>query len=153
MSFRIHVGTFNSPKNSLLKNVTWGFETDGNLKEGCSLVNPVIQVEGNISDFHNYNYVRVYSWGRYYFITDIISVRSHLIELHMHCDVLTSFADEIEVQTGIVDRRQKGYNTYLNDGSIHVFQDRVVINYPISGGNNFKNKKGEGSYILALAGS
>ena len=128
MSFRIHVGTFNNAKNSLTKSVTWGFETDGNLKDGCSLVNPVIQVEGNIADFHDYNYVRVYAWGRYYFITDIISVRSHLIELRMHCDVLTSFADEIKVQTGIVDRRQKGYNTYLNDGSIHVFQNRVVIN-------------------------
>ena len=149
MSFMLKLGTFNNAKNALEKTVTWGFEQEGELKDGTSIVDPVILVNGEMSDFHDYNYARIYSWGRYYFITDIVSVRSYLIEIHLHCDVLYSFADEIVAQSGIVDRRQKGYNTYLNDGSIHVYQNRVVINYPLAG--DFDNKTG--SYILALAGS
>lgn len=154
MSFMMKIGNFTNQKNALVKETTWGFEETGELKAGSSIVNPVILIDGQLSSVHDYNYVYIPTWGRYYFITDIISVRTNLIELHLHCDVLNSFHDEIEPLCGIYERRENAWNLYINDGSIKVYQNRFVVNYQFhdtTTGVDFDNKNG--SYILALAGS
>ena len=153
MSFKLRLGNFTNQKNAVKKellltnNNTWPFTQDGVLKDGSSIVDPVILVEASMTDVHNYNYAYIHTFGRFYFITDIVSIRSYLIEIHLHCDVLTSFRDEYKEISGIVERREVKPNTKINDGSFKVYQDRYVINLPFSG--SFTDFE----YILALAGS
>lgn len=154
MAFNIKLGNFTNQKNALGKSVTWGSigsggTISGTLKNETSIIDPVILIEADLIDVKDYNYMSIAAFNRVYFITNIKQIRSHLVEISAHVDVLSSFRGEIMKQKGIADRRENRFNTYLNDGSIHVYQDRYVINYPLAG--DFDNKTG--SYILALAGS
>ena len=147
----INFGLNNSPKVTLEKSVIWpedGQKT-GTLKENTSVINPVILVKGVSHLFDSYNYFYVPAFKRYYFITDIVSVRKGLVEISGHCDVLSSAGNRVKEQYAIVETSQSYFNTLLNDGSFKTYQDRYVINdfkFPYS----FETP---GDYVLALAGS
>ena len=136
-----------SDKNHISKETETLKETQGVLKESTSIINPVFRIEGNLSEFAYCNYVSVPAFGRYYFVNDITSVRNGIIELSCHVDVLTSFANEIKANTGIVRRQENKWNLYLNDGTFKVYQNPDVLTKEFPAGFSAQE------FILAIAGS
>lgn len=61
------------------------------------------------------NYCYIEAFKRYYYITDIVSVRQGLWSISMSVDVLMSYKDIIKQQRGIVARNEFDFNNLLND--------------------------------------
>lgn len=119
---------------------------EGTLRDSCSVLDPNIAIEwpGNLSQV---NYIYIPEFGRYYFITDVISIRKNLWSLSCHVDVLMTYRDSIRKCYGIVARQEKLYNLYLNDDEFLVDSPRMFTNieFPrkLSPADNF---------VLTLAG-
>lgn len=146
MSLTIKLYTNTSPRNYVSKDVTQvGTDLAGVLRAETSIINPGIRVELS-SVPANVNYMYVQDWGRYYFIEDIISVRTDLWELRGTADPLYSFRDQIKACTGIIHRSESNYNVYLDDGAFRTYaQPKIVtLSFP-SGFSTWE-------YLLAVAG-
>lgn len=70
------------------------------------------------SDILTANYCYIEEFNRYYFISDIVSVRNNLWRLNLRCDVLMSFSSEIIVTSAFVTRNEFKYNKYLVDSEM-----------------------------------
>lgn len=116
MSFTINFMRNNSEVTKVGKSLQGLFDLTGTLKNECSIVNPVILVEKN--EPITANYARIEAFGRYYFITDVVSIRNNLWEVHMKCDVLESFKEEIKGNTCILKRQSRLFNLYLPDDKL-----------------------------------
>ena len=64
------------------------------------------------------NYARILEFNRYYFVVDIVSVRSGLWLLKLKCDVLMSFKSEILALTCNVERQENDYNSKIGDNEV-----------------------------------
>lgn len=147
MSFAVTLQTNSSPKNQLDKSLTSVLAVTGNLKEDSSVVDPIILVQAPLSTIVNANYMTIPAFGRSYFITDMISVRNSLVEIHAHCDVLTTYADAIRANDAIIYRQENDWNLYLDDGSFQVYNNPNVLTRPFPSG--FSTLE----FILAVAGA
>ena len=136
-----------SEKNKIGKSLSKTLILTGNLHEECSVINPVILVEGkNLID---YNYCYIDEFKRYYFITDIVSVRTNLWRISLSVDVLESFKNDILKLSCIIDKQQnQSYSNYINDGSYINRADSFVeiANYQ-------KGFNSDGEFILITAGA
>lgn len=108
----------NSDANVVSKSLTAKGTVTGTLREGCSIIDPVIKIEGiSGSDLPYLNYLEIVEFGRYYYIRDIILV-GKLFEVHCHIDVLETYKDQIKPLPAIIARNSEQYNLYLQDGLI-----------------------------------
>ena len=117
------------------------------LKDGCSVENPslLITYAGNITDC---NYMYISDFGRYYFITDIVSVKNGLWELSGHVDVLMSYKTEIKACTATFKRQEKLFNLYLDDPEFKTYNKSQIVTKAFSGSDFNKNM----NYVLVVAG-
>lgn len=135
-----------SEKNKIGKTLTDEHTLSGTLREGVDIITPSILVEAE--DLTGYNYARIPSFHRYYFIRSIESVRNGLWRLNLEVDVLESFKTAIKYQKVILaDSEENGANNYLDGGQWVSTVKSVtdVINFP-----NGLNDTGE--YILITVG-
>lgn len=108
----------NSDANVVQKSITAKGTVTGTLREGCSIIDPVIKIEGiSGSDLPYLNYLEIVEFGRYYYIRDIVLV-GKLFEVHCHIDVLETYKDQIKPLPAIIARNSEQYNLYLQDGLI-----------------------------------
>ena len=123
----------------------------GTLRSGTSLIDPVILVQASAPGFHanKSNYIYVEEFGRYYYITNIISTNTTLWELHCHVDVLMSYADEIKAQTAIVARQESKYNLYLDDGIFMTYQNPKIQTKFFSNPTPFETQE----FVMVVDGS
>lgn len=123
----------------------------GTLRDGCSIIDPVILVQANSPGFqaNHSNYIYIEEFGRYYYITNIVSVNNTLWELHCHVDVLMSYKDQIKAQVAIVTRQESKYNLYLDDGVFMAYQNPIVQTKFFSVEAPFDTQ----SFVLMVAGS
>lgn len=147
MSFAITLQTNSSPKNQLDKSLSNVLAVTGNLKEDSSVVDPIILVQAPLSTIVTANYMTIHAFGRSYFITDMVSVRNSLVEIHGHCDVLTTYAAAIRGNDAIIYRQENDWNLYLDDGSFQVYNNPNVLTRPFPSG--FSTLE----FILAVAGA
>ena len=147
MSFDIYLQINNSDKNVLSKDITGIATISGTLKGETSIMDPIILIDGNISDFVNCNYMTIPIFGRSYFIRDIKSIRSNLFEIHAHIDVLTTYAAQIRANTAIIHRQENLWNLYLDDGSFRTYQNPMVLTKEFPSG--FSTQE----FVLAVAGA
>lgn len=149
MSFNIKLMTNNSATNVADKDTTEIDTLSGTLRNETSIINPTIRIEAPVNDFAECNYFYISQFHRYYFVTDIRSIRAGLTEISGHCDVLTTALKKGNLKQceGITKRQQNKWNLNINDGFFKVYQDPVVTTelFP-SGFNSY-------SYVLAVAGS
>ena len=149
MSFNIRIMRNNSASIVADKDFTTIDTLTGTLRNETSVTNPTIVIEANINDIAESNYFYIPQFHRYYFMTDIRSIRNGLVEISGHCDVLTTALKlgDLKKCMGIVKKQESQWNLYLNDGSFKVYQDPIVTTelFP-NGFNNFQ-------YVLAVAGS
>lgn len=82
---------FTKRKNST-KQPTSGTTVTCRLKDDCTMLNPVLLITGNT---FSYNYAYISDFGRYYWVTDVISKANSLTEIHLTCDVLASYKTAI----------------------------------------------------------
>ena len=149
MSFNIVLMQNMSEDNNarkILNNVT---TLTGNLKEECSIIDPIILIDltGLDVDISEVNYCYIEVYGRYYFIQNIECVRgTKLYRLKCHVDVLQSFYSQYADCYGITQRQESRWNLYLNDGSLKVYQQRPFDTFNFSSGFN------SWSYVLLVAG-
>ena len=81
MSFNIVIQNNRSEQNKLDKTLTTISTLTGTLKTETSIIDPVIIVEGALSDLKTCNYCTISEFGRSYFVNNIKSIRNNLIEL------------------------------------------------------------------------
>ena len=89
----IVLGVTLDERNKLNKTFSNTVTYTGILKEETSIINPSIVIEAvNLSQ---YNYMYIPEFGRYYFITDIVSIKNNLWRINGVVDVLMSFKNSI----------------------------------------------------------
>lgn len=147
MAFNIMLQINSSEKNKLDKTIADIATVSGVLKEDTSIIDPVIKIECNLSDYVNCNYITIPEFGRKYFVNNIRSVRNGLVEFSCHVDVLSSFADSIRSNKAIIRRQENNWNLYLNDGTFKVYQNPMVLTKAFPSG--FTQQE----FVLAVAGS
>ena len=147
MAFNILLQVSSSEKNKLDKDVTTLATVTGVLKSETSIVNPVITIEGDVSQFATCNYMEIPVFGRKYFVTNIRSIRNNLVEVAAHVDVLSTYAAQIRANTAIVHRQENRWNLYLNDGTFRVYQNPMVLT------REFPNGFSTFEFVLAVAGN
>lgn len=82
-----------SEKNAIYKNLQNELELEGSLRNESSVVNPVFVIEAVNPTAYNYCFIP--DFNRYYFITNIESVRTNLWRIHCAVDVLMSYQSQI----------------------------------------------------------
>lgn len=147
MSFSILLQRNTSELNKLDKTLTTITTLTGTLKTETSIIDPVIIVEGMLSDLKTCNYCTISEFGRSYFVNNIKSIRNNLIELTCHVDVVSTYKSQIRSQFALVRKQENNWNLYLNDGSFKCYQNPIVLTKKFS--NGFTTP----SFVMAVAGS
>ena len=149
MSFNIELYDNWSDSNVVTKNIELRTTLTGTLKDNTSITNPVVLVAADLIVIGGVNYVKIPSFGRYYFVNDMISVRAGLVEMHLHVDVLMSYDTGIRANTAIIEKQENAncFNLYINDGSFKVYQNPHVITKEFPTG--FSTQE----FVLGVAGS
>lgn len=103
----------NSEKNKISKSLSNGHTLSGTLRNESNVVSPTIII--NIDNPTSYNYAYIPMFGRYYFITDFVSLRTGIWQINLKSDVLMSFKDSILGSRALIQNTQSvGKNDYLN---------------------------------------
>lgn len=103
-----------SDNNVISKTLGQPITLTGNLRNESNVINPNIRIEVENPALYNYAYIP--EFGRYYYITDMRSIRTNLWELAMHVDVLMSFADAIRALPVIVSSAENDSERYISGG-------------------------------------
>lgn len=147
-----------SENNKLNKSISKIVEVEGYLREQTSIVNPQILIEFHPEQFEGYvkddngdyvvyngikisyntflysyilstNYVHIPEFNRYYFITDIISIRQNLWRILLHVDVLMSYSNAILNTKGFITRNEFTYDPMVKDDEISYYYDKEIVEY------------------------
>lgn len=135
-----------SEKHAIYKNLQNGIEFIGSLRGESSVINPVVLIE--MENPSQYNYCFIPEFNRYYFITDITSVRTGLWRISCSVDVLMSFQSQIlNLDVIVIDDTSPDKETYMNgeQWKSTVKTKTDVINFP----NGLLDS---GEYILITSG-
>lgn len=136
----------NSEKNKISKNLTNNTHISGTLRNETGVMNPVILIHSvNPTKF---NYVYIPEFNRYYFITDMVSIRTDIWQVKLHVDVLMSFKDSLKnVKVILNDSEVEGADNYLTGEQwvTNVKDTTNIVNFP----NGLRDN---GEYILITAG-
>lgn len=138
----------NSERNCVTKVLSNELSLEGTLRHETSIKTPVITIAGDGSII-GYNYAYIVEFNRYYFITDIKSIRNGIWEISLLCDVLMSFKDDILTSYAVIDQTQEYdiYNYLSSDTFVASVKDKTdIINF--SGSSLLDS----GEYILITAG-
>lgn len=138
----------NSERNCVTKTLSNPRTLNGTLRQETSIKTPIITIAGDENTpFFNYAYIE--DFARYYFITDIKSIRNGVWEISFLCDVLMSFKNDILNAHAIIDQTQEYdiYNYLSSDTFTASVKDKTdIINF--SGSSLLSS----GEYILITAG-
>ena len=139
--------SFSKRKNSTKQPTGSGDSYSVTLKSGTSLLSPTLLL--NIASRPSYNYLSFE--GRYYFVTDIVSVRNNLWEISCTVDALASWKTEIG-STAANILYASGGRSDIVDNRIPV-DDSLTIDVENSGITGLTiNDTVFGSVILAITG-
>lgn len=129
--------------------ISSAFNMVGTLRGECSVLDPVIVVEKTNPAIMNYNYMYIPEFGRWYFITDIISKSNKIWEIHAHVDVLYTWGASIKANKAVISKTADAAkaNIYLDDGSFVMDSHKYHTIIPFVSGFD-----AHGSNILICAG-
>lgn len=147
MAFTISLFKTNSENNRVVKTLTDEKQLSGELRNQTSVLNPSIRIE-SADNISTYNYAYISEFGRYYYITDIVSVRTNCWVVSLRCDVLMSYKDEIQGLNVILDNTQEtGLSNYLSSPNwVNLVKTKTDIKVFPSGLSE------QGEFILITAG-
>lgn len=146
MAFTISLFKTASENNRVVKVLTDEKQLSGELRNQTSVLNPSIRIE-SADNIAGYNYCYIPEFGRYYYIADIVSVRTNVWDVSMRCDVLMSYAFQIKALTPIIEREEIGFKAELIDSDIPIDVNKKVEKYYFP--NGFTK---DIQYVLTTAG-
>lgn len=147
MSIPITFYTFGKRKNSTkLVNVS-GTQYSCNIKEPCSVLNPVIELNGGNKSPWNYCYIHAFE--RYYFITDWIADHG-MWYAHCTCDVLASWRTQILASAQYVSRSGNKSNPYIID-SVYPMTNKVTYSTYSFPSRPFLQEGTDLRYVVGIA--
>lgn len=114
-------------------------------KESTSILNPVLKLQ--LSTKPDYNYFKIDD--RYYWITDIISLRDDLWQISGRIDVLATYKGHISATSAFV-LYDSTANTQLPDDRLAVQTD--CTSYTATADMPFDYNLGTGTYLVATTG-
>lgn len=135
-----------SPKNKIGKTLTNAYTITGTLRNETSITSFQFLVE--IVDINAYNYIYVAEFNRYYFITNVVSVRNNLWLITAEIDVLESFKNEIlQLNVILANTENIGSKNYKQGScwDVLVKEKTDIVNFSNGLSNN-------GEFILITAG-
>ena len=135
-----------SEKNRINKSISLVKELDGTFRDSSSIIDPIITIETTHDTITEINYVTIPEFKRGYFITNIKVERNNIYTIQLHCDVISSFKNEILKCKGIVVKNENEYNLYIDDGTLQTYNNPIVLTKEFSGGFSSPH------YVLAVAG-
>ena len=150
---------FSKRKNST-RVPTSGTDAAVNLKDDCSILNPVFDCAG-VPD--NVNYIYVSDFGRYYYVTDVVHVTKDRIQIHCAVDVLATYKSNIGGYTAFVERSASSYDLNISDALIksttQIVQSEITQGDTLGGDYDYNGslvcmvvgKSGMKKFILSLA--
>lgn len=127
---------------------------NGTLRAETSVTQPVIEVYlSTIYDITQFNYAQIDLFNRYYFIDDIISVRTNVIEIHLRCDVLMSYVHSIGQLPCIVARtsNEEYVSKDLTDSNTPIlptYDKQLVFEYKLPYIDNIKPYNNESENLV-----
>lgn len=127
MSLTIKIQRNKSDKDVCNKVIEDLLVLTGALREETSIVNPVILIETNDTNVFKANYLTIDDFGRHYYIKNIDIVRTGLIRISAHVDVLMTYKDQIKQCQCIVAKQENKYNLYLDDGTFRYYNNPQVV--------------------------
>lgn len=135
-----------SPEIQVVKEISTPKPIDCILKSNCSILNPILIIQGEL--LTDYNYFSIPDFGnRYYFIDSIITLNENTLEISGRIDVLMSFQTDILNATGIIERNEKEFIKYITDSKY------TVLNYERIQTKTFPNSfPNNGEFILVVTG-
>ena len=147
MAFTISLFKTASENNRVIKVLTDEKQLSGELRNQTSVLNPTIRIE-SADNISGYNYCYISEFGRYYYITDIVSVRTNCWVVSLRCDVLMSYKDEIQSMNVILNNTQEtGLSNYLASPNwVNLVKTKTDIKVFPSGLSE------QGEFILITAG-
>ena len=146
MAFTISLFKTTSENNRVVKTLTDEKQLSGELRNQTSVLNPSIRIE-SADNISTYNYAYISEFGRYYYITDIVSVRTNCWLVSLRCDVLMSYKDQIKSIIGVVVRQEHNPNKLLSDRleKLQSNKEIDILYYPEAFNKNLQ-------FILVTAG-
>lgn len=136
----------NSENVRMDKSIVDILELNGTLRSECSIINPIVLIECEESKIIQSNYVTIPKFNRSYFIVNVTLVRNNIYEISLHCDVLSSFKNEIRNCDGIIGKNENKYNLYIDDGTFKVYSNPVITTKLFPQGFTTQ------SFVLTVAG-
>lgn len=143
MNIILYVTT--SERQQINKTLIDAITFTGSLRSESSVLNPSFLIETTNPTGYNYCYIQAFS--RYYFITNITSVRNGLWRIDCAVDVLMSFRAQILALNVIVDRATSDDEQYMSGEpwQTTVKTKTDIINFP-------SGLLESGEYILITSG-
>lgn len=130
--------------NKTINNLT---TLTGTLREESSIIDPIITISDIDSYVGSMNYAYIPEFNRYYFITNIETIRNKLWRVSFHVDVLYTYREQIKSNSAIIERNETQYDLKLNDGLFKTQQNPRIAQFPFPSGFNTWN------FVLAIAGN
>ena len=107
---------FSGARNEIRKSYTTIATFNGNFRNDVDIKNPIFTVNTtNTNIFNTVNSFYIPAFSRYYFLEPFNILRTGIVEIRAHVDVLSSFKDSILQNSCIVKRGEKLFNAYLPD--------------------------------------
>lgn len=128
MAFTISLFKTNSENNRVVKTLTDEKQLSGELRNQTSVLNPSIRIE-SADNISTYNYAYIPEFGRYYYISDIVSVRTNCWVVSLRCDVLMSYSSQIKSLRPIIERDEVGQSAGLVDPDMPIDINKKVQKY------------------------
>ena len=143
--FEIHTYKSSAEQNRVDKTnfLTADMIISGVLREASSLIHPSITFTSDIIPTFNYVYIPIFN--RYYYVTDITSIKNKLWQMSLTVDVLMTYKEALLACTGYIDRNENEYNGLIPDGMISLEKGEVIETNFVT---NEVFIESEGTYIL-----
>ena len=116
------------------------------LKENCSEHDPILKVNSSVSD---YNYAYIPSFGKYYFVTDVVFMADNYLEYHLAEDVLATYNADIRSLKARIAFSSVDYDTMIVDPRICVKNSRTITGY-LDPDNSLILTPASGQYVLTV---
>lgn len=119
--------TYSEPKNSIKKSYTEVANLTGSMRDALNAVDPIFLIQAT-TEYDKANAVYCEELGRYYFITGKEWIRTGLLAISCHVDVLVTYKGDILNNAGIISRNSNLFNGYLPDNRQKLFAyDKIQI--------------------------
>lgn len=112
-------------------------------KKPTSLRSPVVEIA---TDVRTYDYAYISDFGRYYFVSDVISLHNGLTEYHLEADPMASQKTAIGNTSARIAFSSYGYNTMIKDPRLGI-EVTKQLNGSSEASANFSDT---GCYILTV---